>query len=186
MKRRTLNLEKPIPGFEGRYVVSTLGYIRKVGKKDRNYGTLNNRKNLVVHITDNEGKSKMFSMSRLVASVFIPNPEGKPQVDHIDTDRFNNRITNLRWVTPKENNDNMITKLNRRQYSVFRRDSIRRALRAEWPDGTVRYFHTIAAAAIAIGCSPKTLSRCYHGDQPLVFGSIIIRPWETAQTGKIF
>lgn len=47
---------------------------------------------------------------RMVAETFIPNPENKPQVDHIDTNRFNNRIDNLRWVTQSENNLNPITR----------------------------------------------------------------------------
>lgn len=42
---------------------------------------------------------KNFYVHRLVAEVFIPNPEGKPIVDHIDRDPKNNSVTNLRWVT---------------------------------------------------------------------------------------
>ncbi len=47
---------------------------------------------------------------RAVAKLFIPNPDNKPEVDHIDTNKANNRVDNLRWVTRKENNNNTLTK----------------------------------------------------------------------------
>ena len=52
------------------------------------------------------GKQKMFSVHRLVALHYIPNPDNKPQVDHIDRNKQNNHVSNLRWVTSQENIDN--------------------------------------------------------------------------------
>ena len=49
-------------------------------------------------------------LHRIVAELFVPNPENKPCVDHINTDRSDNRAENLRWVTTKENNNNPLTK----------------------------------------------------------------------------
>ena len=49
------------------------------------------------------GKDKSFAVHRLVLQAFTPNPENKPQVDHIDNDRLNNKLENLRWATVQEN-----------------------------------------------------------------------------------
>jgi hypothetical protein len=53
-----------------------------------------------------------FLIHRAVAELFIPNPENKPFVDHIDTNINNNRADNLRWVTAHENMMNSITRLH--------------------------------------------------------------------------
>lgn len=50
-----------------------------------------------------------FMVYRAVAELFIPNPENKPCIDHINTVRTDDRVENLRWVTYKENNDNPLT-----------------------------------------------------------------------------
>lgn len=55
---------------------------------------------------------KIFSVHRLVAQAFIPNPQNKPQVNHIDSNRQNNNINNLEWVTSKENTQHTV-KTNR-------------------------------------------------------------------------
>ena len=56
------------------------------------------------------GKWKPYQVHRLVAKCFIANPNNKPQVDHINSNPSDNRVKNLRWVTPKENQNNEISK----------------------------------------------------------------------------
>lgn len=49
---------------------------------------------------------KQYFLHKLIAEAFIPNPDNKPHVDHIDTNPINNVVENLRWCTVKENNNN--------------------------------------------------------------------------------
>ena len=62
-----------------------------------------------VALYDKNHVKKFFMIHRLVAHMFVPNTENKPQVDHIDTNRRNNNYTNLRWATNKENCNNPLS-----------------------------------------------------------------------------
>ena len=55
-----------------------------------------------------DGKQNHFTVHRLIAIHFIPNPENKPCVDHKDGITTNNKISNLRWVTHRENQQNQV------------------------------------------------------------------------------
>ena len=59
---------------------------------------------MAVHLYESN-KRKCFALHRLVALAFIPNPESKPEVNHIDYDRKNCGVSNLEWATGEENRD---------------------------------------------------------------------------------
>lgn len=71
-----------------------------------------------------EGDYRRFRSHRLVASAFLPNPENLPEVDHIDRARNNNHVSNLRWVTKKQNAANKRTRIvgNRHLMSIWKCD----------------------------------------------------------------
>lgn len=99
---------KLLKGFEDvhdYYWVSSEGevYGFKGELKPQNVGVRRNYKRVMLRTKD--GKYKQVYVHRLVALAFIPNPENKPQVNHIDVDPSNNHVSNLEWVTNQENMD---------------------------------------------------------------------------------
>lgn len=86
------------------YEVSDAGEVRNSVTGKIKKSVLNNSYHKVTLCTN--GTSSQWSVHRLVALHFIENPEAKPYVDHIDRDKTNNHVSNLRWVTCKENSHN--------------------------------------------------------------------------------
>lgn len=123
MKKEDKEIWFPIPGYEDLYECSTHSRIRSMPRivKSR-YGTnyirpprllkvqTSTTGYKVVSLTQKDGQIKQYKVHRFIAMHFIPNPENKPYIDHINTIRTDNRIENLRWVTHKENCNNIISK----------------------------------------------------------------------------
>ncbi|MDT0703930.1 NUMOD4 domain-containing protein [Mammaliicoccus sciuri] len=95
---------KDIPGYENFYQVSTFGRVRSFKRKKPKIlkPALNRCGYLYVALSDSISRKKI-TIHRLVALTFIDNPLNKQQVNHIDEIKTNNNISNLEWVTPKEN-----------------------------------------------------------------------------------
>ena len=94
---------KDIKGYEGLYAITEDGQVWSYGYKRFLKPADNGHGYLCVGLTDLNGNRKLHKIHRLVAQTYIENPEGKPQVDHIDGCRTNNCVSNLRWTTGKEN-----------------------------------------------------------------------------------
>jgi hypothetical protein len=112
-------LWKDIKGYEGDYQVSNLGNVRSLrygnngpnqkGSGIKNLKQIINSAGYYVVNLYKDGKMKQHFVHRLVAEAFIPNPNMLNEIDHINTNRLDNSISNLRWVTHKENINNPIS-----------------------------------------------------------------------------
>lgn len=99
-----MEIWKDIKGCQD-YMVSNMGRVKslKYGKEKILKGSLvSGYKRVYI-------ANKKIFIHLLVAKAFIPNPENKPEIDHINTIRTDNRVENLRWVTRKENMNNPLT-----------------------------------------------------------------------------
>lgn len=148
----------PVKGLEGRLEVSSLGRIRSV---ERAVAFGSNKR--TVHQTiykvrkDRDGyviahlAGKNIKIHRAVAEAFIPNPDNKPQVNHIDGDKDNNRVENLEWVTQDENMHHASRSGLAKHVTVIRDDG--------------REYHTVEEAAKANGVSISCISAVINGHQ---------------------
>lgn len=109
---------KDIPGYEGLYMASNLGRVKSVerivpNKRYRNIGMMRVPEKIksirrscdgYSNVTlSKDGVANVHSLHRLIATIFIPNPNGLPVVNHIDGNPRNNKADNLEWCTTQQN-----------------------------------------------------------------------------------
>lgn len=95
---------KDIKGYEGLYQVSDDGHVRRF-YSTKQPKILKNRPSANYYIVSlsQKCKKKTVAVHRLVAEAFLEKPEGATEVNHKDSNKLNNNVSNLEWVTQKEN-----------------------------------------------------------------------------------
>lgn len=160
---------RAIPGYEGYYEVSSLGNVRSLDKEIKANLVNNeyvNRTGRILKQKEVKGyktvslcvdyEATTWRVHRLVAMAFIPNPDSKPQVNHIDGNPSNNCVNNLEWCTAKENQWHRRNILGKTSNG---RETPVRCVELGW------CFPTIQGAADWLGLQKSHICHCLKGDR---------------------
>lgn len=159
---------KAVVGFEGLYEVSSFGRIKSLKRrgnwKEHIMKTCVHKNGYERVELNKDGKPYYCLVHRLVATSFIPNPENKPEVNHKNGDKTDNKVDNLEWATKSENikhaynnrlvSEDVIENRIKKMNNAHRKQVMR-------SDGII--FDSVKSAAESIGVSTGYVSNAAHG-----------------------
>lgn len=195
-----MEIWRDIEGYEGLYQVSNFGNVKSLQFGPKNHPGIHSQPRTLriaksstgyTHVQlYKEGKSSTILVHKLVAKAFVPNPLAKPEVNHIDANRANNKAENLEWVTHKENLQYAVKIGNRKPprkstiengiagNGTARKDSIKRNKKPVLqytPDGKfVKKWDSIAEIEKFYNCNRTGIANCLSGKNKTSFNFVWI------------
>ena len=175
---------RDVVGYEGIYKVSDKGRVRSVGgvrksknqwgeiefyAKGRELGVSKDSYGYKVISLSKDGSKGTYKVHRLVAEAFIPNPEGKPQVNHLDSDRSNNKVRNLAWCTPQENS------LHAKEHGSISRGEAHTKAKLSFTDCLfIKYW-------LDVGFKAKEIETCFKTSRSIISAIKLNKHWSTKE-----
>lgn len=170
---------KDIEGYEGFYQVSNLGRVKSLARifysgrnksveqvyPEKPIGIQAYKSGYLYVVLCINAVAKKFKVHRLVAVAFVPNPDGKPHIDHINAVRNDNRAVNLRWCTQSENQHNPHTLKSASLAKIGDKNPMKRNMRAVFQfDAKTKELITVHKSAKNIpGFDSSCICRCCNG-----------------------
>lgn len=140
---------KDIVGYEGYYQVSNLGRIRSLDRTVTSRNTTRTIRGKILKPKINSingynsvmlgmsGVAKYVRVHRVVAQSFIDNPDNKPEINHINGNKSDNRVLNLEWVTHRENHKHRISVLKQTSGAAKITKNIADEIRERFANGNI-------------------------------------------------
>lgn len=163
---------KDIPDYENLYQVSTLGRVRSAKTLKPLVPQISDRGYLRVRLTKNKQR-KTARVHRLVAYAFIPNVDMKPEINHINGNKTDNRVCNLVWVSKSENQKHSYRVLNRKPSMLgkFGSDNPNSMKVVQLKNNKiVQFFSAAKEAERETGIPQGCISRCARGQSKTAGG----------------
>lgn len=177
---------RPVVGFEGLYEVSDWGNVKSLPRVVEclhlgKYPTKRHLKgNIMKQYLDDDGYcrvnlnidgyGKPYGVHRLVAEAFIPNPENKPCVDHINSNRADNKVENLRWYSVLLNNSTKHARQSKSKSARLRQDNKKQIVQITLDGKIVKIWECGHRIKEELGFDNSSIIRVCKGQQDTSYG----------------